>query len=68
MLDFPQNAAPTPPGRSVGAPGNVQARGLNPAQSSDQWYAAGYLKVPYCIVLVRPEGKGKVSFHEAYHH
>src|SRR5580658_6816482 len=38
--------APTPPGRSVGAPGNVQARGLSPAQPSDQRYAAGSLKVP----------------------
>jgi len=44
-----RNLAPTPPGRSVGAPGNVQARGLNPAQPSDQKYAAGSGKVPYCM-------------------
>ena len=33
----------------MGAPGNVQARGLNPAQPSDQKYAAGSVKVPYCM-------------------
>ena len=60
-MDFSQNHAPTPPGRSVGAPGNVQARGLNPAQSSDQKYAAGSLKVPYCMWLVRHSAAGKVS-------
>jgi hypothetical protein len=33
-------------GGAWGHPGNVQARGLNPAQPSDQKYAAGLLKVP----------------------
>ena len=51
-VDLSQNLAPTPPGRSVGAPGNVQARGLNPAQPSDQKYAAGLNKVPYCMCVI----------------
>src|SRR5262252_7968831 len=50
-MDFSRNSAPMPPGRSMGAPGNVQARGLNPAQPSDQRYAAGLNKVPYCMCV-----------------
>ena len=38
----------------MGAPGNVRARGLNPAQPSDQKYAAGYVKVPYCMCFLDP--------------
>src|SRR4051794_20157201 len=48
-------------GGARGHPGNVQARGLNPAQPSDQKYAAGFVKVPYCMWLFRPEGWQKVS-------
>jgi len=52
----------------VGAPGNVQARGLNPAQPSDQKYAAGHLKVPYCMCLIRHSAAGKVSYENGCGH
>ena len=52
---------PTLPGRSVGAPGNVQARGLNPAQPSDQRYASADGKFPARMWFFIPQPGQEVS-------
>src|SRR5271165_931180 len=48
-------------GGAWGHPGNVQARGLNPAQPSDQIYAAGFVKVPRWHVYLDHRKSKKVS-------
>src|SRR5271166_4749257 len=48
-------------GGAWGHPGNVQARGLNPAQPSDQRYAAGFGKVPRWHGYLDPGKSKKVS-------
>src|SRR5271167_4966774 len=52
-------------GGAWGHPGNVQARGLNPAQPSDQRYAAGFGKVPRWHGYLDPGRGKKVSRIEA---
>jgi hypothetical protein len=49
-------------GGAWGHPGNVQARGLNPAQPSDQRYAAGSGKVPRWHAYLDPADPKKVSW------
>jgi len=53
-------------GGAWGHPGNVQARGLNPAQPSDQRYAAGSGKVPCWHAYLDPGTLKKVSEAEDF--
>src|SRR5208283_1131192 len=48
-------------GGAWGHPGNVQARGLNPAQPSDQRYAAGFVKVPRWHGYLDPEAVKRLA-------